>query len=96
VDYFERALRAHPVSDAFNASLHNNLGALYCETGRCSDGATEFERAIESAPNDPSCHTNLANAFGVLGRYGEARAELEKAYPRARLPPRPGRPSKPG
>jgi tetratricopeptide (TPR) repeat protein len=79
VDYFQQALRVHPTPDSFNASLHNNLGAVYCEMGRCSEGIPHFQRAIELTPNDPEYHTNLGNAFGLMGRFAEARAEVEKA-----------------
>jgi len=78
VDYFQRALRAHPASDSFNASLHNNLGAVYCEMGRCSEGIAHFQRAVELTPDDPEYRTNLGSAFGLTGHLAEARAELEK------------------
>jgi tetratricopeptide (TPR) repeat protein len=79
LDYFQRALRVHPPSDSVNASLHNSLGAVYCEMGRCSEGIPHFQRAIELAPDDPETYTNLANAFAALGRFAEARAQVEKA-----------------
>jgi Tfp pilus assembly protein PilF len=79
IDYFQRALRVHPASDAFNSSLHNSLGAVYCESGRCSEAIPHFQRAIELAPSDPEYHTNLGTAFASMGRFAEARAELERA-----------------
>jgi tetratricopeptide (TPR) repeat protein len=79
IDYFQQALRVHPASDIFNSSLHNSLGAVYCESGRCSEAIPHFQRAIELAPSDPEYHTNLGNAFGSMGRFAEARAELERA-----------------
>ena len=79
VDYFQQALRVHPAPDSFNASLHNNLGAAYCEMGHCSEGIVHFQRAIELTPNDPEYHTNLGNALGLMGRFAEARAEVERA-----------------
>jgi Flp pilus assembly protein TadD len=79
IDYFQRALRVHPASDAFNSSLHNSLGAVYCESGRCSEAIPQFQRAIELAPSDPEYHTNLGTAFASMGRFAEARAELERA-----------------
>jgi len=78
LDYFERALEVHPAADAFNASLHNNLGSVYCEMGRCPEAVEHFRRAIELVPDDPEYRTNLGSAFGLTGRPAEARAELEK------------------
>ena len=66
-------------ADTFNSSLHNSLGAVYCESGRCSEAIPHFQRAIELAPSDPEYHTNLGNAFGFMGRLAEARAQLERA-----------------
>ncbi len=77
--YFEKALQIDVPSDSFNASLHNSLGAVLCEMGRCAEGIAHFQNAIQLAPADPGYHTNFANALIVLGRFGEARAELEKA-----------------
>jgi tetratricopeptide (TPR) repeat protein len=79
LSYFQQALRLHSASDSFSSSLHNNLGAVYCEMGRWQEAIAHFQRAIELTPNDPESHTNLGNAFGATGRFAEARAELEKA-----------------
>lgn len=79
LDYFQRALRAHPATDSFSASLHNNLGAVFCEMGRCSEAIGHFQRAVELTPDDPEYRTNLGSAYGLLGRFGEARTELQKA-----------------
>lgn len=78
-DYFQKALQIHPPSDSFNASLHNSLGAVYCEMGRCLEGIAHLQQAVELTPGDPAYRTNLANAFAVLGRFSEAHAELDKA-----------------
>jgi Flp pilus assembly protein TadD len=79
LSYFQAALRLHPTSDSFNSSLHNSLGALYCEMGRWSEGIAHLQRAIELMPNDPEAYTNLGNAFSATGRFADARAEFEKA-----------------
>jgi len=46
--------------------------------GRCPEAIEHFRRAIELVPDDPEYRTNLASAFGLMGRLAEARAELEK------------------
>lgn len=79
LDYLQQALRAHPASDSFKSSLHNNLGAVYCEMGRCQEAIAHFQRAIELTPNDPEYHTNLGNALGAIRRFAEARVELQNA-----------------
>lgn len=79
LEYFQRALEVHPAADALNASLHNNLGSVYCEMGRCPEAIEHFRRAIELVPDDPEYRTNLASAFGLMGRLADARAELQKA-----------------
>jgi tetratricopeptide (TPR) repeat protein len=79
LDYLQQALRAHPASDSFMSSIYNNLGAVYCEMGRCQEAIAHFQRAIELTPNDPEYHTNLGNTFGAIRRFADARAELQKA-----------------
>ena len=77
--YFSRALGVHSEADDFNASLHNNLGAIYGQQGRFSDAIAEFKIAVQITPDDPEYLTNLGAAFAVVGRIGDARRALQAA-----------------
>ena len=77
--YFSRAIVAHSEADDFNASLHNNLGAIYGQQGRYSDAIAEFGIAVRITPNDPEYLTNLGTAFAAIGRTGDARRLLQAA-----------------
>jgi len=77
--YFSRALALHTSPDDFNASLHNNLGAVYGEQGRFADAIKEFQLAISISPNDAEYLTNLASALAASGRYADASTEIRAA-----------------
>ena len=77
--YFSSALAIHTSPDEFNASLHNNLGAVYGEQARFADALREFRIATSIAPNDAEYHTNLASALAATGRYSDALTEIRTA-----------------
>jgi Flp pilus assembly protein TadD len=77
--YFSRAIGVHTEADDFNASLHNNLGAVYGEESRFSDAIAQFEIAVQITPNEPEYLTNLGVALAASGRIKEARTELNAA-----------------
>jgi Flp pilus assembly protein TadD len=77
--YFSRAIGVHAEADDFNASLHNNLGAVYGEESRFSDAIAQFEVAVQITPNEPEYLTNLGVALAASGRIKEARTELNAA-----------------
>ena len=78
-EYFLRALAEHTEADDFNASLHNNLGAVYGQQSRYSEAIEHFELAVQISPQDPEYLTNLATAFAAVGRIEDARRELQSA-----------------
>jgi tetratricopeptide (TPR) repeat protein len=90
VEWFTKALAAHPERDGFNASVHNNLAGVYGEQGDYASAIAQYRLAVSISPQDPEYHTNLANALGATNHYDEARSEAELAlriapnYPQAR------------
>lgn len=79
VEWFSKALTAHPEQDGFSASVHNNLGGVYGEQGDYASSIAQYRLAVAISPQDPEYHTNLANALGAAKRYDEARLEAEAA-----------------
>jgi protein O-mannosyl-transferase len=79
VEWFAKALAAHPEQDDFSASVHNNLGGVYGEQGDYVSSIAQYRLAVAIAPQDPEYHTNLATALGAAKRYDEARSEAEAA-----------------
>jgi len=79
VEWFSKALAAHPEQDGFSASVHNNLGGVYGEQGDYASSIAQYRLAVAISPQDPEYHTNLANALGAAKLYDEARSEAEAA-----------------
>lgn len=64
----------------FNAAqMHNTMGAILAGRGDLQSAAVEFETALEENPSDVSARRNLGLTYLELGRYGDARHELERA-----------------
>jgi Tfp pilus assembly protein PilF len=78
LNYFEQALRL-PSSDITSASIHNNVGSVYCEMQRCGDGLSHFRQAIQLDPVDPEYYTNLGTALRLTGHPAEAREQFAGA-----------------
>ena len=78
-EFFHRALTIHTQEDDFSASLYSNLGGVDADRGNFSAAIEEFGTAARVAHDDPEYHTNLANALAAVGRYAEARQEVELA-----------------
>jgi protein O-mannosyl-transferase len=79
VEWFTKALAAHPDRDGFSASVHNNLGGVYGERSDYASAIAQYKLAVSISPQDPEYHSNLANALGATGHYDEARSEAELA-----------------
>jgi protein O-mannosyl-transferase len=79
VEWFSKALAAHPEQDSFSASVHNNLGGVYGEQGDYASSIAQYRLAVGISPQDPEYHANLANAFGAAKQYNEARSEADTA-----------------
>ncbi len=79
VEWFSRALAAHPDRDGFRASVHNNLGGVYGEQGDYPSAIAQYKLAVAIVPQDPEYHANLANVLGTAKLYDEARSEAEAA-----------------
>jgi tetratricopeptide (TPR) repeat protein len=78
VGYMERALRL-PASDIMKSSIHENLGAVYCEMERCADALPHFQAAIQLDPGDPKFYVNFGTALRLSGRSAEAKEQFLRA-----------------
>jgi len=76
---FNRALAFHNANDNFQASLHNNLGAVYGEQQQFSAAIEQFRSAVLISPADAEYHTNLATALAASGQRSEAVEETTVA-----------------
>ena len=61
-----------------HAYAYANLGAMLCETGRCSAAVALFEQAVRNCPASPLLHFNHAIALEDQGRYPEALDGYER------------------
>jgi Flp pilus assembly protein TadD len=81
---FRQVLTVHTERDEFNASAHNNLGAVLADENDDAGAIEQFRMATQIAPDDPEFHVNLAGSLANAGRLAEARSQAEIA---ARLAP---------
>lgn len=56
-----------------------NLAAIAFEEGRLEDAAEIYKRLIEDEPEEAGLYTSLAGAYGAMGNYEGALAQLEMA-----------------
>jgi len=73
VSYFEQA--AH--LGAADASFHNNFGLALERAGRALEAATQFERAVEGAPDNETYRFNLAALYTRRGMFEQAASRWE-------------------
>lgn len=64
--------------DPHHADACLNLGALWCEAGRCAEAVALYTEAITRLPGEPLLHFNLAIALEDLQREPEALAAYER------------------
>jgi len=62
------------------------MGATLCFMGRWDDGAEQFRKTFEIAPNFVQGHYYWSQAYAWRGSYREALAELEKIEPPDSVP----------
>jgi Flp pilus assembly protein TadD len=56
-----------------HAIAHNDLGVLYCQTGRMDDARSEYEEAVRLEPENVIFQKNLAEHYSVAqGRNEDA------------------------
>jgi len=58
---------------------HNNLGAIYLQSGRPIEAAGQFEEAVRLSPGYAAAHNNLGNALIATGHLREAIAHYREA-----------------
>jgi tetratricopeptide (TPR) repeat protein len=58
---------------------HENLGALYLESGRLEDAIEQFYKTLAIKADDASAEANLGNVFLQMGQLDEAIIYYEKA-----------------
>jgi Flp pilus assembly protein TadD len=76
---FSEVLAVHTEADEFNASAHNNLGAVYGDQDNYGAAIEQFRLATQIAPDDPEFRMNLATSLAANGRISEARAQAQIA-----------------
>ena len=67
--------------DVFPAFAANGLGEVALRGGRFDEAVSHFSAALRRMPQEKSVHYTLAMAYRGLGRFDQARAELERRGP---------------
>lgn len=75
VDEYRRALALDPAL----AEAHVNLGNAYFSQGDPARAVDEYRAALRAHPDYRAAHLNLSRALMALGRFDEARTELNAA-----------------
>ena len=65
--------------DPQHKQAHNALGTLYFMQKRYDKAFTEFQKAIEAAPDSSNAHSNLGILLLLRNEPGPAAKELETA-----------------
>ena len=72
-------LRSLGYLDARSPTGDRNLAAVYYQEGRLEESAAQYRKLVAAEPDDAELRTSYAGVLGSLGRYPEAREQLEKA-----------------
>jgi protein O-mannosyl-transferase len=76
ISEYQRAMQIYPSY----AEAHNNLGAVFLQSGRTTEAIAEYRAAVRLDPDYPDAHSNLGSALSrTPGGLKEAVIELETA-----------------
>lgn len=75
----ERAYLQAEKIDPGDAEMLCSLGALYVLTDRPRKAVETLEKAARVAPSVPTCYSNLALAYAMVGRFDDAERSLKRA-----------------
>lgn len=78
IDALLEALRFDP----YYAPAHNNLGALYYNTGRLNAARDAFQSARQLLPDDPAPRLNLALVYSTAGLSSDAESLYQQVLAR--------------
>jgi protein kinase/serine/threonine-protein kinase len=73
VTHFQRAV------DLGNPNAYANLGFIQTRLGRYLEAIRNLEEAVRRDAGSPALHLNLAEAYALAGRDGDAKAAYERA-----------------
>ena len=76
IAHLKKAIRLNPFPAFF---YYYHLGRSYRQQGRYEDALTEFQKALQRAPNSAYMYVTLAMTYILLEREEEARASAAKA-----------------
>jgi hypothetical protein len=65
--------------DPFSVSANNFLGEMLNTAGRCDEGAVQYRRTVEMAPNLSTARDGLADSYKCKGMVKESHEEEVKA-----------------
>ncbi|HKI03955.1 MAG TPA: alkaline phosphatase family protein [Thermoanaerobaculia bacterium] len=71
-------LRSLGYLDARSPKGDRNLAAVYYREGRLEEAAAQYRQLVAAEPDDAGLRTSYAGVLGSLGRYPEAREQLER------------------
>ncbi len=66
--FYNKALDVAP----YIATIHNNVGTVYFETGKYNEAIAAFNKATQLDPNYSEAWCNLGSAYGTLGQMDPA------------------------
>jgi len=80
-------LRSLGYLDTESPTGDRNLASMHFEAGDYAEAVAAYQKLLAEKPDDGALHASLAGAYGAMGRYDEALAELAQAERLAPLNP---------
>lgn len=71
--------RSQTLSPAQRALLYERLGTAYNRLGLTQEAVLPLQRSLQSLPQNPAAHYQLAMSYAVSGRFNEALSALDAA-----------------
>ena len=83
-DEAENAFKKYTQLIPNDPNPYDSYGELLMKAGKYEESIVQYKKALSIDPNFVASHVGISNDYNFLGKYDEARSELQKLYDMAR------------
>ena len=83
-DDAEKAFQKYTKLIPDDPNPYDSYGELLMKSGKFEESITQYRKALSIDPNFVASRVGISNDYNYLGKYDEARSELQKLYDMAR------------